>query len=176
LIFGGPRHRGVKALVYRMAQRIAARLYDGRRWAQEADELVAIAFEAAWKAACSFQPALGLRFTTYASTCIRNAFLRDRQYRAAIKFTAVTVVALEETNEPAWPERDEPEPPTQKQLEELLQLVNEGQRDILRAHYLDGMTFVAIAERLGVSKQAVWSTHQNAIRQLRMTARNVAAA
>lgn len=107
------------------------------------DDAAQVAAIALIRASRDFKPELGFKFSTFAGTCITNALqnpLRGRSVRS---------IALPEHFDAAAPMP--PDPHAHDQLHQALDRLREREREIVRRHFFDGLTFEAIGLALGIS-------------------------
>lgn len=120
------------------------------------DEALSVASLGLCRAALTYDPARG-RFSTYAIICIMSAIrnLVVARRRPLVRLALVPhdvlceVIPAPTGAEPAW---------TSKEIRELvdaaLDAMTPAQREIVRMHYLDGVSYAEIARMRGVNRSA----------------------
>jgi RNA polymerase sigma factor (sigma-70 family) len=127
------------------------------------------------KAVAAFNPWLGIRFSTYAFTCLLRALSRLSQRLAADRLSRALPLAALPAGEPSYVKSEEPAGPATERLDDYLRpenpLLTPREKTILLRRYYPGAgrmeTLDQVGHALGLSKERVRQLQNTALGKLR---------
>lgn len=141
------------------------------------DDLIGVSALALVKAADSFEPSIGTRFSTYAARVIENEILmalrRNKKSGNDISIYAPINTDGEGNEYEIWEVLGDPKPEKQVEAienEDFIRIISEGLDDRERyviAQWVDGVRQKNIADRLGITQPQVSRIMKRALRKMR---------
>jgi len=128
------------------------------------------------RAVASFNPWVGIRFSTYAFTCLVRSLSRQTHRRAADKLSRAVPLDAVAGGEPRELSSPEPSPAAANRLEEFFladhPLLSQREKLVLSRRFQvvtgeDGCTLEQVGRELGVSKERVRQLQQSGLGKLR---------
>lgn len=161
---------------YRMAESMAR--YHSRRWLAVREEMRSTAYLALCRAARSYRPEAGVKFSTFAYTCIVRALVSRKQHEAIQVRRARECKTLERKSGRAWhvPCQHSRAALTwvenRADVQSILEVVEDArERRALVLYYLRGMTLRQVGKSLGLTGEGVRITLRRAVTRLQQVLR-----
>jgi RNA polymerase sporulation-specific sigma factor len=148
------------------------------------EDLYNIGLTGLWRAAQTYDPSRGVAFSTYAYRCIEYAIAGALKRESDRHLDCISLNVLIGADEDSSLEEMVADPGVdlaaialnrceRDLLERAMELLPAQQANVLRSIYFEGESVPNVAERMGISQQAVQNLHTRALKAMKMCLRRL---